>query len=140
VDDEPTVCNAIKRLLEHAGHHVEAVDRGEVALEVLARRPFDLIITDFAMPGMKGDELVARIRKQWPTQRIIMATAFAQQYEVFGRPDGYVDAVLWKPFSLQDLHETIARVMESGDDGQTNALPPMVAEQPVPKFIPPDKQ
>jgi len=111
VDDEPTVSRAIKLLLEHDGHEVQLVDSGEAALTQLAQRKFDLIITDFSMPGMQGDQLVTRIRQLLPNQPIIMATAFAEEYKVFARPDGGVDALLFKPFSFRELRETMDRVL-----------------------------
>jgi len=140
VDDEPTVRNAIKRLLEHAGHTVATAEGGEAALEILAKETFDLVITDFSMPGMHGDQLVARIRQTIPNQRIIMATAFVEEYKVFGQTSAPVDALLLKPFSLQELHEAIARVMQPGNDRQWDAPPPAVmAKKPMKDILPPEK-
>lgn len=71
------------------------------------------------MPDMLGDELVARIRQLLPAQRIIMVTAFVEEYKVFGHPESKVDALLIKPFSFKDLNEAIERV-----------LPPVPAHEP----------
>jgi two-component system sensor histidine kinase EvgS len=111
VDDQPSVRRAFKHLLDRAGHAAEAVESGESALSLLARRDFDVVITDSSMPDMQGDKLAPRIRALLPAQRIIMATAFVEEYEVFGQPFGNVDAVLLKPFTFQDLKETIERVL-----------------------------
>jgi len=138
VDDEPTVRNAIKRLLEHAGHTVDTAEGGEAALELLAKQSFDLVVTDFSMPGMHGDQLVARIRQIIPSQRIIMATAFVEEYKVFGQTSAPVDALLLKPFSLHELHEAIARVMGREDYRQWEAPPPtVVAKKPREDLLPP---
>jgi CheY-like chemotaxis protein len=138
VDDEPLVRHAIKMLLQHAGHKVWQADSGEAALEQLAQRSFDLIITDFSMPGMHGDQLVARIRQLLPAQPIIMATAFAEEYKVFGQPGGNVDALLVKPFTLQELHAAIAHVLGRPPPDQPNVSLP--DHQPPPaqdSFLPP---
>jgi CheY-like chemotaxis protein len=111
VDDEAIIGESIKMLLGHAGHKVTHVANGEAALAALALRKFDLVITDFLMPGMQGDELVASIRQLVPSQPIIMVTAFLQEFKVFGRSSGHPDAILLKPFSLTDLHEAIERVV-----------------------------
>ena len=108
VDDEPAVRQCVKFILERTGHEVRTVDGGEAALEALAKLEFDLVITDFSMPGMRGDQLVARIRKQLPTQPIIMATASAEDY--MPQLSGIVDALIHKPFSLAELHQAIERV------------------------------
>jgi len=79
VDDEFIVRRVVMQLLNRAGYAAEAVESGEAALALLARRKFDVVITDFAMPDMPGDQLAARIRKLLPAQRIIMATAFVEE-------------------------------------------------------------
>jgi CheY-like chemotaxis protein len=111
VDDEALVGESIKLLLNHEGHKVCHVQSGEAALAELAQRKFDLVITDFLMPGMQGDELVASIRQLAPAQPIIMVTAFLQEFKVFGQLAGQPDAVLLKPFSLTELCDAIDRVL-----------------------------
>jgi len=74
-DDEPSIRQSMKMLLEHDGHVVFAVASGEAALAQLAQPKLFLVITDFSMPGMQGDELVARIRACQPDQTIILASA-----------------------------------------------------------------
>src|SRR2546423_13781417 len=78
VDDEPEVCNAVKMLLNFDGHIVEVASNGKDALEMFEHGKFDLIITDFEMPRMKGDELAAAIKARAPNQPIVMITAYAE--------------------------------------------------------------
>ena len=111
VDDEPTVRQAIKQLLKHVGYEVAAVESGEAALDLMQQRVFDVVITDFSMPGMYGDQLAARIRTHSPGQPIIMVTAYAQEFKVFGQPYANVDALILKPFTLQELDEAIKQVV-----------------------------
>ena len=111
VDDEPTVCKAIQMMLKHYGHDVQTANDGAGALALLENGQFDLVITDYLMPEMKGDELVAQIKRCRPDQRIILVTAFAEDFVAYGKPTGGVDYVLNKPFSLQDLHAAISKVM-----------------------------
>jgi len=111
VDDEPTVCKAIQMMLTYYGHVVETAADGVKALAMYHAGAFDLIITDYLMPEMKGDQLVTEIRRCRPDQRIIMVTAFAEDFMANGKPTGGVDYVLNKPFSLDDLRTAIAQVM-----------------------------
>jgi CheY-like chemotaxis protein len=136
VDDEAMVRRSIKLLLEHDGHKVWPVDEAEKALAQLAERKFDLIITDFSLPGMKGDELVARIRQLVPTQPIIMATAFVEEYKIFGQVVGPVDALLFKPFSIKELRDAIEQAFPQEPVDPTADLPHNVPS-PAPNFIPP---
>jgi CheY-like chemotaxis protein len=117
VDDEPTVARAIKMLLEHDGHTVETADGGEAALAILEHGKFDLIITDYSMQGMKGVELAALIKQRLPDQRIIMATAFAADFNNSGKPAAGVNLVISKPFSQKELREAVAKVLPGDNSG-----------------------
>jgi CheY-like chemotaxis protein len=110
VDDEPSVAKAIKMLLEHDGYQVQIVNGGEAALALYERERFDLIITDFSMPGMTGGELARRIKKIRPDQPIIMATASIYTLGAADHPGRLVNSVLDKPFTLQDLRAAMARI------------------------------
>ena len=111
VDDEPTVCKAIQMMLRYYGHEVQTANDGPAALVLFESGQFDLVITDYLMPEMKGDQLVTHIKGRRPGQRIIMVTAFAEDFLTHGKPTGGVDYVLNKPFSLEELRTAIAKVM-----------------------------
>ena len=110
VDDEPSVSKAIRMLLEHEGFKVQTAENGMAALALFEQDRFDLVITDFSMPGMTGGELASRIKKLRPDQPIIMATASIYIIEPANHPRHIVDCILDKPFTLQELREAIARV------------------------------
>src|SRR6266853_1208029 len=110
VDDEPFVCEAVKMMLSFDGHNVETASSGQEALAMFAPGKFDLIITDFAMPEMKGDELAAAIKARAPKQPIVMITAYAEMLKSSGNLLEGVDSVISKPFLLENLREAIAKV------------------------------
>lgn len=126
VDDESMVREAMSQLLEHCGHEVEQAGGGEAALALLAQHSFDVVITDFSMPGMPGDQLVARIREHWPAQRVIMTTGFVEEYQAFGQRAAQVDALLLKPFTFQELKDAVEQVMAWEPPDEAGALPPLV--------------
>jgi len=111
VDDEPSVCRAIKMLLEVDGHAVSIAAGGYEALDIFETATFDLVLTDYSMPDMKGDEFAANIKQRRPTQRIIMITAFGSELKASGKLNGLVEALIDKPFSLADLRAVTARVL-----------------------------
>ena len=98
-------------MLKYYGHDVQTANDGETALELFEAGQYDLIITDYLMPEMKGDQLVTLMKGRRPGQRIIMVTAFAEDFLAYGKPTGGVDFVLNKPFSLEELRAAITRVM-----------------------------
>jgi CheY-like chemotaxis protein len=110
VDDEPFVCDAVKMMLAFDGHVVEVANSAE---EALAK--FDVVITDFAMPVMKGDELAAIIKKRDPKQPVILITAYAEMLESTGNPLSGVDFMISKPFLLENLREALTKVAPPGN-------------------------
>jgi CheY-like chemotaxis protein len=104
-DDQQGVREAIHLLLRLDGHTVVEAVNGKQAFEFFNASRFDLVITDHAMPQMQGNELAVRIKEVAPAQPIIMITAYPQK---LGRSENPVDAILNKPFRLEDLRQTIA--------------------------------
>jgi CheY-like chemotaxis protein len=107
VDDEPSVGNTVKMLLKFDGHDVEATNSSKEALGIFESGRFDLVFTDFTMPGMNGNQLAAAIKAGAPDQPVVMITAHAGTLPL--SPD--VDFVVGKPFRLEHLREAIAKVM-----------------------------
>ena len=114
VDDEPYVCEAIKMVLELDGHVVAAADNGADALALHEEGAFDLVITDYSMPGMKGDELAAALRARNPNQKILMISAYVEKLTGEGTPLRNVDELLAKPFRLEDIKDAMRKVMNPG--------------------------
>jgi len=110
VDDEPFVCDALKMMLNFDGHVVETAGSGPEALDRFENGKFDLVITDFSMSPMKGDELAAAIKARSPKQPIVMITAYAEMLQSSGNLLPGIDFVISKPFLLENLREAIAKV------------------------------
>jgi two-component system, OmpR family, response regulator MprA len=104
VDDEPFVCDALKMLLEFDGHEVQSANNASDALAMFEAGKFDLVITDYSMPNMKGDELARAIKDRMAGQPVVMVTAYAEMLQL---PLKGVDFVISKPFPLESLREAI---------------------------------
>ena len=126
VDDEPLVCEAVKLMLSFDGHRVQTAASAQEALAILQKETFDLIITDFEMPHMKGDALAAAIKARSPKQPVVMITAYAEMLQAAGNPLTGVDCVISKPFLLENLREAIARTTgpAAGRNPGANPIPP----------------
>src|SRR6516165_10410680 len=110
VDDEPFVCDAVKMMLAFDGHSVETASSAKDALAIFDKSKFDLVITDFAMPAMKGDELALAIKARDPQQPVVMITAYAEMLQSSSNPLKGVDYIISKPFLLENLRDAIAKV------------------------------
>ena len=108
VEDEQAVRQAIALLLGLDQHIVVEAASGMEALTLFKTSQFDLVITDFQMPQMKGNELAARIKQVSPAQPVLMITAYAEQLGPANHP---VDALLDKPFSIRDLRAVMSQLL-----------------------------
>lgn len=111
VDDEPMVCDTFRMLLTTDGHTVEAVNSAESASVALEKGTFDLVIIDYALPVMKGDELAVAIKSRWPNQPIVIVSASAEILQARDQPLPGVDFILGKPFSIEELRDAMAKAL-----------------------------
>ena len=107
VDDYPLVCEALRLMLELDGHRVTTACSGMDALEQVQAVDFDLVVTDYFLPGIKGDQVAAAIKRDNRCTPVIMLTASAPPE----RPI-HVEIVLQKPCSLARLRSAIEQVSE----------------------------
>ncbi len=108
VDDDPLIAGSTVALLEDLGHSVVEANSGKDALLLLSNglRP-DLVVTDYAMPGMTGLELGRKVQQLLPELPILLATGFA---DLEGA--GAVDLPrLAKPYTQDQLAAEIARLL-----------------------------
>jgi signal transduction histidine kinase len=106
VDDDEEVRSLLREALTEMGHGVTDAASGPDALTLLQGDRPDLMLADFAMPGMNGAELAAAARKIWPNLPVIFASGFADiaQVKAAVGPDA---AIIRKPFSLDRLAAAI---------------------------------
>ncbi|MGH7972889.1 MAG: response regulator [Limisphaerales bacterium] len=109
VDDEPLVLDAVRMMLAFDGHFVQTACNGAEALTMFDREKFDLVITDFLMPVMKGDALAAALKARDSKLPVVMITAYAETLQGSANAPSGVDFIISKPFLLENLREAIAK-------------------------------
>jgi CheY-like chemotaxis protein len=113
VDDEPAVCETIKMVLEHDGHKVQTANSGREALVLLEQGKFDLVTTDFSMPGMRGDALITAIKQRLPNQPVLMISANGAIAKSSDNSLPGADLVISKPFLLEELRKAVDYFMSN---------------------------
>jgi DNA-binding NtrC family response regulator len=110
VDDEGAVRSVARRLLERNGYAVWEADRAETGLQVLAAHASDIavVLSDHAMPGGTGRDLLATIASQYPGVRTVLMSGFAGDGEL---RDAVVEGeftFVQKPFTMDELLRAVA--------------------------------
>ncbi|HIJ90420.1 MAG: sigma-54 dependent transcriptional regulator [Desulfobulbaceae bacterium] len=114
VDDEQNMRVALFEALSRNGHEVAVAENGRMALEMIARQPPELVITDIKMPGMDGLELLRQVKVLRPELPVVIMTGFATvDTAVEAMKQGAFDYLL-KPFPVEVIEETVARVFALG--------------------------
>ncbi|MEI4483344.1 MULTISPECIES: hybrid sensor histidine kinase/response regulator [unclassified Phyllobacterium] len=109
VDDDSLVLMNTVAMLEDLGHTVVEANSGKKALELLnLSADIDLVVTDQAMPGMSGTQLIREIKTSWPTTRAILATGYSELPSDVGKVP-----LLTKPFMQSNLSTAIRDAMKN---------------------------
>lgn len=109
IDDEPIVHESARRILEEEGYAVDGALRVDEAVQKLANRSYDVVLTDLMMPGRSGIEAIQIIAKDHPDTGVVVFTGFATvDSAVQSMKLGALD-YLPKPFTPDELCEAIER-------------------------------
>jgi signal transduction histidine kinase/CheY-like chemotaxis protein len=108
VDDDALISMATCEMLKDLGHRVIEAPSGSKALEILrAGTPIDVVVSDEAMPGMRGTQLAVAIRASWPDVPVILATGYAE----LPKNSELKLPLLRKPYAQEDLAAVIVEVI-----------------------------
>lgn len=113
VDDEHMVRELLKGVLAEAGATLLEAENGEEALQVYMEKQndIDLVILDVIMPGIKGDEVLRRIRKERAHMKVIISSGFMSEQQRTKLKEYKVDGFLDKPFKDDDALAVVAEVL-----------------------------
>jgi signal transduction histidine kinase len=113
VDDEAVTRGVLTSYLASDGHSVVTATNAREALGFFETRTFDLMITDYAMPGMNGLELAGAVRQKHAAQPVILVSGFPPAtLGRDGEPTG-VSLVMAKPVALRELRRALVSVMRN---------------------------
>lgn len=116
IEDEPEMIDLIRLILSRRGFNVVGAAGGKEGLEKARQNPPDLILLDLMMPDMDGWEVYQQIKADDRTKKVpvIVVTAKAQSIDkVLGLHIAKVDDYIAKPFSPQELMESVDKVFDA---------------------------
>ncbi|PWT89670.1 MAG: DNA-binding response regulator [Acidobacteria bacterium] len=119
VDDEVLITRVLRKGLSSKGFEVQVANDGEEALSVFEQWKPDVVITDLAMPGMGGLELIRRIRKTSRVPIIILSVKGEERTKVEALDTG-ADDYITKPFGMDELYARIRVLLRRQSSAITN--------------------
>ncbi len=112
VDDAGEVVVLCVNMLQSLGYSVKGANRGEAALELARREPFDLMIVDYKMPEMNGFEIFEEARAIRPEMSFMLLTGHGTTDIVEDATNMGFSAILLKPFTRDQLSRAVAQALE----------------------------
>ena len=119
VDDLDLVLEFAANFLKQAGYQVFTANSAEAALKVLAQQklPFDLVFTDYSMPGKNGWQLVQEITARWPLTKCLLASGYLDEAERGEIAKNPAVRLLNKPYSIAQATTIIAEMLSGRNSG-----------------------
>ncbi|MDX9723137.1 MAG: PAS domain-containing protein [Myxococcota bacterium] len=113
VDDQETVLNTNRRLLQHAGYQVLTASSGAAAIALLQQHldQVTVVILDLTMPEMSGTETFFRLRALAPQLKVLLSSGFSEDGQARLLLDAGCNGFIQKPFRFRDLLEQIRRLL-----------------------------
>jgi type II secretory ATPase GspE/PulE/Tfp pilus assembly ATPase PilB-like protein/DNA-binding NarL/FixJ family response regulator len=116
VDDEPGVLAALRRTFRQEAFEVGTAANADEALKALADGTFQVVISDYLMPGMNGADFLKQVKSLYPETIRIMLTGHADTGAVMGAiNEGAVYKFILKPWNDDDLRITVGLALEQFD-------------------------
>ncbi|MDH3592816.1 MAG: response regulator [Planctomycetota bacterium] len=114
VDDETLVLSALRRVLVRRGFEVETANSGPDALRRLETATYEIVLSDYKMPGMTGAELLREIAVRWPAIHRCLLTAQADpEVLAAAKADGTIHHAFRKPWDNAELVAALKLVAAS---------------------------
>lgn len=112
VDDQKGIRKLLTEVFADQVSEIQACASGLSALEIIPEFKPDLILMDVKMPGLSGIEVLRRLRASGNKVRVVLMTAYSDQYHMDEAKELDIDSLLMKPFDLNELKEHIVGILK----------------------------
>jgi excisionase family DNA binding protein len=112
VDDDLMILDALREMVQGQGYQAFTAETGELALEAIEKRKFDLILLDLMLPGLKGVELLESIKRKDKDVVVVVITGYADDPIALQAMALGPLLLVRKPFRENDIIEALSIVMK----------------------------
>ncbi|MEW6501567.1 MAG: response regulator [Thermodesulfobacteriota bacterium] len=112
VEDDALIRDSMRLFFENEGCQLETLETAEEAMEAIRRREYDIVITDYRLPGMDGLSLLRELQGSRPHTMRVLLTAYMDEDVLADAFRIGVHEFIEKPFSSADVEEALARLIE----------------------------
>ncbi len=111
VDDDEWIRDSLSLFFEAEGCNLLTFETAEEAIESVRKHAYDIVISDYKLPGMDGLEFLRRVKEKQPNAFEILITAYANREICEEAKMVGVRDIIPKPFTSEDVETSLARVI-----------------------------
>ncbi len=117
IDDDEWIRDSMNLFFEAEGCHLTAFETAEEGLEALKKQYYDIIISDYRLPGMDGLEFFKKINRSHPDALTIMITAYGSKDVFLKAREIRVQDFINKPFTIGTIEDSLSRLVQNREKG-----------------------
>ncbi|HVN70958.1 MAG TPA: response regulator [Desulfomonilia bacterium] len=112
IDDDETIRDSMSMFFLGEGIPIDTLETGEEGIKALEKQHYDIIITDYRLPGMDGLTFLRRIRELCPDSFRILITAYRSKEVLAAAARLGADEYIEKPFTTKLIKDALSRYVE----------------------------
>jgi len=111
VDDDEWIRDSLRLFFEAEGCNLRTFETAEEGMEAVTQQAYDIVISDYKLPGMDGLEFLRRVKAKQPNTFEILITAYANCEIVKEANEIGVKDIIPKPFTSEDVETSLSRIV-----------------------------
>ena len=116
IDDDELIRDSLKLFFQNEGCHLTAFESAEKGMEALKREKYNIIISDYVLPGMNGLEFLRAVNEFYPNAMTVLITAYFSN-DVFSEATAIgVHNFIQKPFTTKIIESSLKQLLKNGKE------------------------
>ena len=113
VDDDEWIRDSLSLFFEAEGCNLLALETAEEGIEAIERQEYDIVISDYRLPGMNGLEFLKKVKDKQPEAVEILITAYGSDEILKEAKKMGVQDFISKPFTSENVEASLSRLLEN---------------------------